>query len=87
MFLRTVIILRRRKEKISNMPVALSDLEDDQVLHMTRLPPSALIKLLNMIRADIEHSTQRSHAIPAETQFTSSAAVLCFRQLSVDGGT
>ena len=63
-----IYVLRRRKEKISHRPVALSDLEDDQVLHITRLPRSAVIELLNMIGADIEHSTQRSHAIPAETQ-------------------
>ena len=46
----------------------LTDLHDDEVVQLTRLPRDGVRDICTLVESDIRHPTSRSHAIPVETQ-------------------
>ena len=61
-------ILYARRQKISNRPLMLADLHDDELMQLTRFPRHAVTDICTLLESDIGHPTTRSHAIPVETQ-------------------
>ena len=46
----------------------LADLQDDELMQLTRFPRHAVTDICTLLESDIRHPTTRSHAIPVETQ-------------------
>ena len=61
-------LMRQRKAKVSNMPVLLCDLRDDEIYQSTRFSRLAVEKLCLKLGNELRHPTARSHAIPVDTQ-------------------
>ena len=61
-------ILFGRRQKVSKAHVRLHDLCDDEIYQTTRFPRAAVQELCELVREDVVRPTQRSNAIPVDTQ-------------------
>jgi len=60
-------VLLGRKEKISNSPILLKNMSDEEIYQSTRFPRFAVEKLCELVKYDVQRPTARSAAIPVET--------------------
>lgn len=58
----------QRRQKTWNELVSVDSLSDDELYQSTRFPRRAVHELVDLLRDDLERQTERSHAIPVETQ-------------------
>ena len=64
-----LIPLIGRREKISRCAVHLRDLSEEECYQLTQFPRSAPPQeLCEMLSGDLRHPTDRSNALPADTQ-------------------
>ena len=61
-------VLLGRKEKISNSPILLKNMSDEEIYQSTRFPRFAVEKLCELVKYDVQRPTARSAAIPVETR-------------------
>jgi len=63
-----LIPLIGRREKISSCAVHLRDLSEEECYQLRRFPRSAIQELCEMLSDDLQHPTDLSNALPADTQ-------------------
>jgi len=60
-------VLQRRERTVNDF-VTVDSLTDDELFQSTRFPRRAVHELIDLLRDDLERQTERSHAVPVETQ-------------------
>jgi len=63
-------VLQRRQRTFNDF-VTVDSLTDDELYQSTRFPRRAIHDLIDILRDDLERQTDRSHAVPVETQVLS----------------
>jgi len=61
-------LLFGRRQKVSKAAVRLHNLCDNEIYQTTRFPRAAVQELCKFVREDVVRPTQRSNAIPVDTQ-------------------
>ena len=56
------------RQRVSKQKVRLDNLSDEEVLHTTRFPRSAIQELCSLLHDDLQRPTRRSRALPVDTQ-------------------
>ena len=57
-----------RSPQVSNKPLRLDDMSDDELLLTTRFTRSAVDELLSYVEDDLQRPTYRAHALPPDSQ-------------------
>ena len=57
-----------RSPQVSNKPLRLDDMSDDELLQTTRFTRSAVDALLSYVEDDLQRPTHRAHALPPDSQ-------------------